>query len=65
MAAATGASELPMVEQVITESFAKSLHIILESRSPYDSSRNFTRPSPPSSLLSGSQPAAADCPAAL
>ncbi|TKV99415.1 hypothetical protein SEVIR_8G042200v4 [Setaria viridis] len=72
MAAATGASESPMVEQVITEFFAKSLHIILESRSPYDSSRNFTRPSPPSSPLSGSQPrdrwfnlALRDCPAAL
>ncbi|KAF8641929.1 hypothetical protein HU200_067642 [Digitaria exilis] len=72
MAAAAGASEPPMVEQVITEFFAKSLHIILESRSPYDSSRNFTRPSPPSSPLSGSQPrdrwfnlALRDCPAAL
>jgi len=61
-----------MVEQVITEFFAKSLHIILESRSPYESSRNFTRPSPPSSPLSGSQPrdrwfnlALRDCPAAL
>ncbi|KAL6658359.1 hypothetical protein ACP70R_003945 [Stipagrostis hirtigluma subsp. patula] len=72
MAAAAGASEPPMVEQVITEFFAKSLHIILESRSPYDSSRNFLRPSPPSSPLSGSQPrdrwfnlALRDCPAAL
>ncbi|WVZ54325.1 hypothetical protein U9M48_005140 [Paspalum notatum var. saurae] len=71
-AAAGAASEPPMVEQVITEFFAKSLHIILESRSPYDSSRNFTRPSPPSSPLSGSQPrdrwfnlALRDCPAAL
>lgn len=70
--AAAGASEPPRVEQVITEFFAKSLHIILESRSPYDSSRNFTRPSPPSSPLSGSQPrdrwfnlALRDCPAAL
>jgi autophagy-related protein 13 len=70
--AAADASEPPMVEQVITEFFAKSLHIILESRSPYDSSRNFTRPSPPSSPLSGSQPrdrwfnlALRDCPAAL
>ncbi|CAN6374201.1 unnamed protein product [Urochloa humidicola] len=61
-----------MVEQVITEFFAKSLHIILESRSPYDSSRNITRPSPPSSPLSSSQPrdrwfnlALRDCPAAL
>ena len=61
-----------MVEQVITEFFAKSLHIILESRSPYESSRSFTRPSPPSSPLSGSQPrdrwfnlALRDCPAAL
>ena len=35
-AAAAGVSEPPMVEQVITEFFAKSLHIILESRSPYD-----------------------------
>ncbi|KAK3119821.1 hypothetical protein QOZ80_9AG0675760 [Eleusine coracana subsp. coracana] len=70
--AASSASEPPMVEQVITEFFAKSLLIILESRSPYDSSRNFTRPSPPSSPLSGSQPrdrwfnlALRDCPAAL
>ncbi|TVU26764.1 hypothetical protein EJB05_29324 [Eragrostis curvula] len=70
--ATPGASEPAMVEQVITEFFAKSLHIILESRSPYDSSRNFTRPSPPSSPLSGSQPrdrwfnlALRDCPAAL
>jgi autophagy-related protein 13 len=70
--AAADASEPPMVEQVITEFFAKSLHIILESRSPYDSSHNFTRPSPPSSPLSGSQPqnrwfnlALRDCPAAL
>ncbi|KAG8088957.1 hypothetical protein GUJ93_ZPchr0011g27563 [Zizania palustris] len=70
--AATAASEPPMVEQVITEFFAKSLHIILESRSPYESSRNFMRPSPPSSPLSGSQPrdrwfnlALRDCPAAL
>lgn len=61
-----------MVEQVITEFFAKSLHIILESRSPYESSRSFMRPSPPSSPLSGSQPrdrwfnlALRDCPAAL
>ncbi|KAL6870920.1 hypothetical protein ACP4OV_014768 [Aristida adscensionis] len=70
--AGAGAAEPPMVEQVITEFFAKSLHIILESRSPYDSSRNFVRPSPPSSPLSGSQPrdrwfnlALRDCPAAL
>jgi autophagy-related protein 13 len=68
----TTSSEPPMVEQVITEFFAKSLHIILESRSPYESSRSFTRPSPPSSPLSGSQPrdrwfnlALRDCPAAL
>ncbi|KAF0895876.1 hypothetical protein E2562_016599 [Oryza meyeriana var. granulata] len=72
MAATAAAAEPPMVEQVITEFFAKSLHIILESRSPYESSRNFTRPSPPSSPLSGSQPrdrwfnlALRDCPAAL
>ncbi|KAE8789272.1 autophagy-related protein 13a [Hordeum vulgare] len=69
---AATASEPAMVEQVITEFFAKSLHIILESRSPYESSRSFTRPSPPSSPLSGSQPrdrwfnlALRDCPAAL
>jgi hypothetical protein len=72
MAVAAGVSEPPIVEQVITEFFAKSLHIILESRSPYDSSRNFIRPSPPSSPLAGSQPrdrwfnlALRDCPAAL
>ncbi|XP_006662758.1 autophagy-related protein 13b-like [Oryza brachyantha] len=72
MASTAAAAEPPMEEQVITEFFAKSLHIILESRSPYESSRNFTRPSPPSSPLSGSQPrdrwfnlALRDCPAAL
>ncbi|CAN1847732.1 Autophagy-related protein 13b [Linum perenne] len=35
-------SESAKMEQVITEFFAKSLHIILESRSPFMSSRNFS-----------------------
>lgn len=35
-------SEPAIIEQVITEFFAKSVHIILESRSPYVSSRNYS-----------------------
>jgi autophagy-related protein 13 len=35
-------SETPATEQVITEIFAKSLHVILQSRSPYVSSRNYS-----------------------
>lgn len=49
---ASSSSETPATEQVITEIFAKSLHIILESRSPYVSSRNYSLdriPSSPSS----------------
>ncbi|BAT73285.1 hypothetical protein LR48_Vigan01g016300 [Vigna angularis] len=34
-------SDAAKMEQIITEFFAKSLHIILESRAPYVSSRNF------------------------
>jgi autophagy-related protein 13 len=34
-------SETPVTEQVITEIFAKSLHVILQSRSPFVSSRNY------------------------
>ncbi|OAY82372.1 Autophagy-related protein 13 [Ananas comosus] len=52
-------SEPRAIEQVITEFFAKSLHIILESRSPYVSSRNYTidhfNPNSPSSSSSSSQ----------
>ncbi|XP_072950150.1 autophagy-related protein 13b [Typha angustifolia] len=69
----------PIIEQVITEFFAKSLHIILESRSPYVSSRNYSvdhfTSSPSSSCSpspSSSRPrdkwfnlALRDCPAAL
>ncbi|KAG6508035.1 autophagy-related protein 13b-like isoform X1 [Zingiber officinale] len=70
-------SESAIVEQVITEFFAKSLHIILESRSPYVSSRNhsvdhFISSPSSSSSLSSSRPrdkwfnlALQDCPAAL
>lgn len=71
-------SEPAIIEQVITEFFAKSLHIILESRSPYVSSRNYGAdmfsPSPASSPLSSSSGkprhkwfnlALKDCPAAL
>ncbi|GKU95127.1 hypothetical protein SLEP1_g8527 [Rubroshorea leprosula] len=35
-------SEAAKMEQIITEFFAKSLHIILESRSPFVSSRNYS-----------------------
>ncbi|KAH6769477.1 hypothetical protein C2S51_014813 [Perilla frutescens var. frutescens] len=35
-------SERAKMEQIITEFFAKSLHIILESRCPYVSSRNYS-----------------------
>ncbi|KAL0343139.1 UNVERIFIED_CONTAM: Autophagy-related protein 13b [Sesamum angustifolium] len=73
-------SEPAKMEQIITEFFAKSLHIILESRSPYVSSRNnysgeqvLSSPSPSSSPSSSSfKPrdkwfnlALRDCPAAL
>ncbi|XP_077248644.1 autophagy-related protein 13 [Tasmannia lanceolata] len=51
-------SEPAKIEQIITEFFAKSLHIILESRSPYVSSRNYsgeqTASSPSSSSSSSS-----------
>ncbi|KAI4330132.1 hypothetical protein MLD38_028437 [Melastoma candidum] len=39
---ASSHSDSARMEQIITEFFAKSLHIILESRSPYRSSRNFS-----------------------
>ncbi|GFP95422.1 autophagy-related protein 13 [Phtheirospermum japonicum] len=73
-------SEPAKMEQIITEFFAKSLHIILESRCPYVSSRNYSgeqvlsSPSPSSSTSSSSsfRPrdkwfnlALRDCPAAL
>ncbi|XP_075493676.1 LOW QUALITY PROTEIN: autophagy-related protein 13b-like [Primulina tabacum] len=73
-------SEPARMEQIITEFFAKSLHIILESRCPYVSSRNYSgeqvlsSPSPSSSSSSSSsfRPrdkwfnlALRDCPAAL
>ncbi|XP_075501467.1 autophagy-related protein 13b-like [Primulina tabacum] len=73
-------SEPARMEQIITEFFAKSLHIILESRCPYVSSRNYSgeqvlsSPSPSSSSSSTSsfRPrdkwfnlALRDCPAAL
>ncbi|KAF8018602.1 hypothetical protein BT93_H3483 [Corymbia citriodora subsp. variegata] len=38
---ASSHSDSAKMEQIITEFFAKSLHIILESRTPYISSRNF------------------------
>ncbi|XP_043716639.1 autophagy-related protein 13b [Telopea speciosissima] len=66
------------IEQIITEFFAKSLHIIIESRSPCVSSRNYsgeqTLSSPSSSLSSSSSVrprdkwfnlALRDCPEAL
>ncbi|XP_076958491.1 autophagy-related protein 13b-like [Bidens hawaiensis] len=67
-------SELAKTEQIITEFFAKSLHIILESRSPFVSSRNYNtdRLYPPHSSTSSMRPrdkwfnlALRDCPAAL
>ncbi|PKA53951.1 hypothetical protein AXF42_Ash011431 [Apostasia shenzhenica] len=69
--------EPAIVEQVITEFFAKSVHIILESRSPYVSSRNYSADPFISSLSSSSSSlsfrprdkwfnlALRDCPAAL
>ncbi|XP_042481860.1 autophagy-related protein 13b [Macadamia integrifolia] len=73
-------SEPAKIEQIITEFFAKSLHIIIESRSPCVSSRNYSgeqtlsSPSPSSSLSSSSSIrtrdkwfnlALRDCPEAL
>ncbi|KAF8405875.1 hypothetical protein HHK36_007953 [Tetracentron sinense] len=71
-------SEPAKIEQIITEFFSKSLHIILESRSPCASSRNFSgeqtfsSPSSTSSSSSSIRPrdkwfnlALRDCSAAL
>uniref|UniRef100_A0A5B6ZQR4 Putative Autophagy-related protein 13 n=1 Tax=Davidia involucrata TaxID=16924 RepID=A0A5B6ZQR4_DAVIN len=71
-------SEPAKMEQIITELFAKSLHIILESRCPYVSSRNYSgdqmisSPSSSSSSSSSVRPrdkwfnlALRDCPAAM
>ncbi|CAM8912411.1 unnamed protein product [Rhodiola kirilowii] len=71
-------SESAKMEQIITEFFAKSLHIILESRSAYASSRTFSgeqvlsSPSSSTSSSSSVRPrdkwfnlALRDCPAAL
>uniref|UniRef100_A0A7N0T8R7 Autophagy-related protein 13 N-terminal domain-containing protein n=1 Tax=Kalanchoe fedtschenkoi TaxID=63787 RepID=A0A7N0T8R7_KALFE len=71
-------SESAKMEQIITEFFTKSLHIILESRSAYLSSRNFSgeqvlsSPSSSTSSSSSVRPrdkwfnlALRDCPAAL
>lgn len=71
-------SEPAKMEQIITEFFAKSLHIILESRCPYVSSRNYSgeqilhSPSSSASSSSSTRPrdkwfnlALRDCPAAL
>ncbi|CAA2956900.1 autophagy-related 13b-like [Olea europaea subsp. europaea] len=73
-------SEPAKMEQIITEFFAKGLHIILESRCPYVSSRNYSceqvlsSPSPSSSSSSSSSfwprdkwfnLSLRDCPAAL
>lgn len=71
-------SEPAKMEQIITEFFSKSLHIILESRSSYVSSRNFSgeqtvsSPSSSSSSSSSVRPrdkwfnlALRDCPTAL
>ena len=76
--ASFGFSEPPEIEQIITEFFAKSLHIVLESRSPCVSSRNYSgdptisSPSSSSSSSSSMRPrdkwfrlALRDCPAAL
>lgn len=71
-------SEAAKLEQIITEFYAKSLQIILESRSPYMSSRNYSgeqavsSPSSSSSSSSSVRPrdkwfnlALRECPAAL
>ncbi|XP_024958809.1 autophagy-related protein 13b isoform X2 [Cynara cardunculus var. scolymus] len=71
-------SEPAKMEQIITEFFAKSLHIILESRCPYVSSRNYSgdqimhSPSSSASSSSSMRPrdkwfnlTLRDCPAAL
>lgn len=71
-------TEPAKMEQIITEFFAKSLHIILESRCPYVSSRNYSgeqilhSPSSSASSSSSTRPrdkwfnlALRDCPAAL
>ncbi|XP_076887867.1 autophagy-related protein 13b-like [Bidens hawaiensis] len=64
-------SELAKTEQIITEFFAKSLHIILESRSPVVSSRNYNTErlySPSPSMRPRDKwfnLALRDCPAAL
>ncbi|KAM7260301.1 hypothetical protein ACFE04_016042 [Oxalis oulophora] len=74
----TSHSDVAKMEQIITEFYAKSLHIILESRTPYMSSRNFSgeqvvsSPSSSSSSSSSVRPrdkwfnlALRECPAAL
>ncbi|KAL8246678.1 hypothetical protein R6Q59_007894 [Mikania micrantha] len=70
-------SESAKMEQIITEFFAKSLHIILESRCPFVSSRNYSGEQSHSPASSGSSSssmrprdkwfnlALRDCPAAL
>lgn len=71
-------SDTAKKEQIITEFFAKTLHIILESRAPYVSSRNYSgdqvvsSPSSSSSSSSSHRPrdkwfnlALRECPAAL
>ncbi|KAK9062248.1 hypothetical protein SSX86_019434 [Deinandra increscens subsp. villosa] len=70
-------SEPAKMEQIIVEFFAKSLHIILESRCPFVSSRNYSgeqlqSPSSSASSSSSMRPrdkwfnlALRDCPAAL
>lgn len=71
-------SEAAKMEQIVTEFYAKSLHIILESRTPYMSSRNYSgeqalsSPSSSSSSSSSVRPrdkwfnlALRECPAAL
>ncbi|GMN33150.1 hypothetical protein TIFTF001_003995 [Ficus carica] len=71
-------SEAAKMEQIITEFFAKSLQIILESRSPYMSSRNYSGEQAVSSLSSSSSSSSSvrprdkwfnlalrECPAAL
>ncbi|CAN6567628.1 unnamed protein product [Malus baccata var. baccata] len=74
----TNSEAAKVMEQIITEFYAKSLHIILESRTPYMSSRNFSgertlsSPSSSSSSSSSVRPrdkwfnlALKECPAAL
>lgn len=79
MSSSSRHSESAKIEQIITEFFAKTLHIILDSRSPCESSRNYSysgeqtsSPASSTSSTSSARPrdkwfnlALRECPAAL